>query len=472
MRRVPFRSLKYQLWLYFALFAAFIMVLLWLLQIMFLNTFYEQMKLRQIESMGDAIVQEYGAADFNDILQQYAFQNGVMIQLFDQSGNELITSNVFRDGPPRGDEMDRNQRQLHDIQSQLEQYGGNRAFVREEEFMHTHAAAYIACLADEAGNPVYLYLNSPLAPVDATTQVLQNQLLIVTFASLIAAFILAYFISRKLSKPIADITASARQLGAGDYSVQFRGGGYTEIDQLSDALNHTAHALSRTDQLRRDLIANVSHDLRTPLTIIKSYAEMIRDISGGNAEKRNQHAGVIVDEADRLSLLVNDILDLSKMEAGTTTLDCEPFDLSQMAGDIVRRLEGFAEGYRFETRLDSPAPVMADRKKMERVLYNLLINAMHYTGEDKRVSVRVAVQAGQVRLSVTDTGCGIAPDEIPLVWDRYYRSSRNSKRSSVGSGIGLSIVKNILLLHHAAFGVDSKLGQGSTFWFQLKKAQL
>lgn len=468
---VPFRSLKYQLWLYFALFAAFIMAVLWLLQIMFLNTFYEQMKLRQIESLGNSIVQKYGAADFEDLIQQYAFQNGVIIQIFDQTGTELFSSNLFRGGPPRSGEFGRNQRMLHEIQRQLQQYGGNTAFVQDEEFMRTHAAAYIAQLTDETGSPIYLYLNSPLAPVDATTQILQNQLLIVTFAALIAAFILAYFISRKLSKPIADITASARQLGAGDYSVQFRGGGYAEIDQLSDALNHTAAALSRTDQLRRDLIANVSHDLRTPLTIIKSYAEMIRDISGGNAEKRNQHAGVIVEETDRLSLLVSDILDLSKMEAGTTTLDLEPFDLSQLTQDIIRRFEGFAEAYQFETQLDHPTPIIADRKRMEQVLYNLLINAMHYTGEDKRVAIRIITQENTVQLSVTDTGCGIADDELPLVWDRYYKSSRNSGRSSIGSGIGLSIVKNVLLLHHAAFGVDSTVGQGSTFWFQLKKAQ-
>lgn len=468
---VPFRSLKYQLWLYFALFAAFIMIILWLLQIMFLNTFYEQMKLRQIESLGNSIVQKYGTADFGDFIQQSAFQNGVIIQVYDQTGNELFPANVFRGGPPHDGAAGRNQRMLHEIRRQLQQYGGNTAFVQDEEFMRTHTAAYIAQLTGTDGSPVYLYLNAPLAPVDATTQILQSQLLIVTFVSLITAFILAYFISRKLSKPIADITASARQLGAGDYSVQFQDGGYAEIDQLSAALNHTAKALSRTDQLRRDLIANVSHDLRTPLTIIKSYAEMIRDISGGNAEKRNQHAGVIVEETDRLSLLVSDILDLSKMEAGTTTLDCEPFDLSQLTQDIVRRFEGFAEAYHFETQLDTPAPIVADRKKMEQVLYNLLVNAMHYTGEDKRVAIQIAVQNETVRLSVTDTGCGIADDELPLVWERYYKSSRNSGRSSMGSGIGLSIVKNILLLHHADFGVDSTVGHGSTFWFQLKKAQ-
>ena len=466
-----FHSLKYQLWLYFALFAAFIMMVLWLLQIIFLNAFYQQMKLHQIETLGDSIVREYGTADFSSLIQQRAFQNGVIIQLFDQSGQELLGANLFGGGPPRGDEFDHNRRQLERIRQQLAQYGENTAFVQDEEMMRTRAAAYIAQLTDQTGAPVYLYLNSPLAPVDATTQVLQNQLLMVTFASLIAAFVLAYFISRRLSKPIADITASARKLGAGDYTTTFRGGSYTEINQLSDALNHTAVELSRTDQLRRDLIANVSHDLRTPLTIIKSYAEMIRDISGGNAEKRNQHAEVIVEEADRLSLLVSDMLDLSKMEAGTATLECSIFDLSQLAGDIVRRFDGFAQGYRFIMEFDSPAQVLADQKRIAQVVYNLLINAMHYTGDDKIIRVKIQVQQAQVRLSVTDTGCGIAPEELPLVWDRYYRASRNSKRSTVGSGIGLSIVKNILLLHQAEYGVDSTPGQGSTFWFILQKPQ-
>ncbi len=465
-RFADFKSLKYQLWLYFAVFAAFIMVILWLLQIILLNTFYEQMKLRQMEALGDSIVEQYGTSGFENFVNESAFQNGVIIQLLDQNGNELLSTNLFGGRPPRD-----NLWQLRIIQEQLTLHGGGKAFVLDQEFMHTHAAAYMAQLSDTDGSSVYLFLNSPLAPVDATTQVLQNQLLIVTLISLVLAFVLAYFISRKLSRPIADITASARALGAGNYHVTFHQGGYTEINQLSDALNHTAVELSRTDELRRDLIANVSHDLRTPLTIIKSYAEMIRDISGGNEEKRNQHASVIVDEADRLSLLVNDILDLSKMEAGTTTLECTTFDLSELAEEIVERFRGFADGYQFETDCTSPALVYADQKKLEQVLYNLLINAMHFTGSDKRVIVRVKKRNRQVQLTVTDTGCGIAPEDIPLVWDRYYKASRTNKRSAVGSGIGLSIVKNILILHHAAYGIDSAPGNGSTFWFTLHEAQ-
>lgn len=274
-----------------------------------------------------------------------------------------------------------------------------------------------------------------------------------------------------LQSPSVKLTKSAEELATGDYNVTFEQGDYTEISQLADVLNHTTKELSKTDELRRDLVANVSHDLRTPLTIIKSYAEMIRDISGEKPAKRQEHIGVIIDESDRLANLVNDLLDLSKMEAGTAELQITAFDLAKTTEDILDRFRIYSEneGYRFEVQFESGCTVKADQHKMEQVIYNLIGNAVNYTGQDKTVKVLVQNKQNKVRFEVSDTGKGIPQEEINSVWERYYRVSQRHKRDAVGTGIGLSIVKSILEAHKAEYGVNSIIGQGSAFWFELSK---
>ncbi len=217
-------------------------------------------------------------------------------------------------------------------------------------------------------------------------------------------------------------------------------------------------------------MANVGHDLRTPLTMVKAYAEMIRDISGSDELKRNQHSQVIIDEADRLTGLVNDILNLSKLQSGTDALELRSTDLRVLAKMVVERFSVYSErdGYTFRFEADEDCFAYCDSKRIEQVIYNLIGNAVSYTG-NKTVDIRVSRVENKVRASVRDYGSGIAPEDLDKVWDRYYRANQ-SKRAVVGSGLGLSIVKNILTLHKAEFGVSSRLGEGTEFWFELSAA--
>jgi len=276
-------------------------------------------------------------------------------------------------------------------------------------------------------------------------------------------------LSKRLSKPISDITRSAKMLEIGNYGVKFVKGDYREINELASVLNSTAVTLSKSDELRRDLLANVSHDLRTPLTIIKSYAEMIRDISGKDDAKREVHTNIIVDETNRLSMLVNDILDLSKLESGEGVYENERFSLSRVAEASLDGFKAFEEdGYTFEVDIADDLYVMGDYRRIKSVIYNLIINAVNYTGDDKKVIISLKKSGNTALFEVTDTGKGIAEEDIPKVWQRYYRSSNTHKRNVLGSGLGLSIVKMILSAHDADFGVNSKIDEGSTFWFTMK----
>jgi signal transduction histidine kinase len=315
-----------------------------------------------------------------------------------------------------------------------------------------------------------LYISTPLDPVNATTDILRTQLVYVTAASLFFSLIIAFFIARKFSRPVSAISRQASKLAQGDFNISFDKGFCSELNELSSTLDHTAVELSKVEKLRRDLLANISHDLRTPLTMIKAYTEMIRDISGGNKEKREAHLTVITREADRLTGLVNDILDISLLQSGNETAQFINLNVSKLVKTVLAQFQPVCahEDYTMQTFVEPDQYIMGDEKKLTQVLYNLIGNAINYIGDDKTIVIRLSDLGGHIRFEVADHGDGISEEELPLIWDRYYKSKEH-KRTKVGTGLGLSIAKEILQLHHAHFGVDSGIGQGSVFWFEIRK---
>ncbi len=282
-----------------------------------------------------------------------------------------------------------------------------------------------------------------ISPVDATVETLRTQLVCISIIMVLFCVVLAFLISRNISKPIVKINRSAKELARGNYQVRFEEGGYREVAELGATLNYAAKELSTVENLRKELIANVSHDLRTPLTMITAYSEIMRDLPGENTSENVQ---VIIDEATRLTALVNDMLDLSKIQAGSDSLSIKEFNLTESINTILMRYAKLIEndGYHIDFDYEDDVFVEADEMKMSQVIYNLINNAINYTGADKRVIIRQTVKKGLVTISITDTGKGIAEEELPYIWDRYYKVDKSHKRSTVGTGLGLSIVKGIL----------------------------
>ena len=325
------------------------------------------------------------------------------------------------------------------------------------------------CTLGDSDNPDgYLLLNSALVPVGSTVSIIKRQLMLISALLIVAAFIISLFLARRIARPIDRITKSAENLAKGDFNTTFDGRGYLEAKKLADTLTYAEKELSRVDTMQRDLIANVSHDLRTPLTMLKAYAEMIRDLSGDNPVKRNEHLEIIINETDRLSAMVNDILDLSKLESGRQKLEPTSFGIRGKLSEIIDRFKGVSErmGYNIHFTPDEERTVCCDVVKIEQVIYNLINNAINYTGDDKQVYVRQINQTDGVLIEVEDTGDGIEEEKIKLIFDKYYRSE-NHKREVVGTGLGLSIVKAVLKLHGYDYGVRSTLGKGSVFWFKI-----
>jgi signal transduction histidine kinase len=200
---------------------------------------------------------------------------------------------------------------------------------------------------------------------------------------------------------------------------------------------------------------------------------MIRDLSGDNPEKRNNHLQVIIDETDRLNRLVSDMSTVSAMQTYKVVLQRTTFDLGASVGSILSSFNILEEqeGYFFKFTKPKECYVYGDEDKIKQVMSNLVNNAVKYCGKDKVVIINIKRVGRKFRVEVSDHGPGIAQEELPHVWDRYYKASSNYVRATTGTGLGLSIVKEILTLHHADYGVYSKVGKGTTFWFELPLAK-
>ena len=207
--------------------------------------------------------------------------------------------------------------------------------------------------------------------------------------------------------------------------------------------------------------------------MIKAYAEMIRDISGDNKVKREQHTEVIINEADRLTMLVNDILDLSKLQNSNTAVEMQQVNLSELIERVIYRFQDFKaeSGYIIESNIESDLFTYCNEMQTEQVVYNLIGNSINYTGEDKTVKVYLNKIDDKIRLEIIDSGKGIAPDQIDGIWGRYYRFSETHQRPIKGTGLGLSIVKTILQNQKLKFGVISKKGVGSNFFVEFNRVR-
>ena len=351
----------------------------------------------------------------------------------------------------------------------------SQGFVKKELVVDKNASTRQMAVGRVAKNGDETYsviFCTSLARIDEAGVVL-GQLMPWIFLCLMAFSIVAsWLFSRWFTKPLTKLSHATRQLAEGDYSVRVNVPETDEIGLLAADFNHMAGEVSHAAQLQRDLLANVSHDLRTPLTLIKGYAEAVRDLTGDDPDKRTAQLDVIVDETDRLSGLVNSVMELSKMSSGTDKPEKVRFDLSQLCEEVAQRYEAVCAQNGYTLTLELPQPetdctVCADPAMMERVLHNLLGNAMHHIGPDNVFILRVnAPEKGTVRVEVADHGAGIAKEDLPYIFDRYYRS--RSDAGKVGTGLGLSITKAILQSHGFRFGVNSTLGEGSCFWFEAK----
>lgn len=463
------KNLSLILWFAFSLFAILIILLWALVQSILVagqykervkNELYEAGNLMQAELDRET---EIGLQQVGNNLYELSNRYGLSLYFIYENGDCVFPDRTSRKSYPQ-------------IAEELRERLGEDGRVPLVYQPKSDSLAY-ACSGSAQGKTCYIYLARSLDSMNLIMGDMRWIMLAMGLFVVVLAFVASGYVSMLITKPVTDVTEKAKELARGNYDVKFDDGEYfcAEIEELSDALGYAGSEISKADRMQKELIANVSHDFKTPLTMIKAYASMIQEISGDDREKRKKHTQVIIDEADRLAALVSDLLDISKISAGIDELESGVFNLSEEIYRVVGRFGYLAEtqGYTFVTEIEEELYTRANRERIEQVLYNLIGNAVNYTGEDKSVTVRLSRRGDRARFEVIDTGKGIPADELDGVWERYYRSSETHKRPVRGTGLGLSICKTVLEKHGFPFGILSEVGKGSCFWvdFPMPRAE-
>ncbi len=452
-------SFSFKTTLTITLFSIFIILFLYLFQKLYLDYFYEVRKIDQVENIANKIKDNYD--DLSSFFSRTSSENDVCIMYVTEVGGLLYNENM------KGCLLNDPSSKIKSLMESMYSREDNTAFYKINNPIY-NVKSFLFGL--RVGSE-YIFINSQLESMDATNKVLQKQLVYLLIVVITFSIVIAYFVSHSITKPIFEITKKAKKMGSGDLSVVFERSNISEIDELSDTLNYAKNEMVKTDDYRRDLMANVGHDLKTPLTLIKSYAEMVRDITFKDEEKRNEHLNVIINESDRLNELVNDIIELSKLESSANELVIEQYDLIKELKAIINKFEilELTENYNFVFTGPKEALIKADKKKINQVIYNLIGNAINYTGDDSTVYINVTKVKNGFQVEVIDTGKGIDEETIKHVWNRYYKTEKKHKRNKVGTGLGLSIVREILEAHGFKYGVRSTIGKGTNFYFTLGK---
>ena len=518
--------------IFFSLFfvSMLILLVLWSCQVLFISSFYQYVKTSELKSATDEVIANLDSDDSEAIFERIILQGDINVRIINTSNLKSIYSGgdgrisathdigdfevlrLYDLAKANGGEVsqyytyDRENEDFlqgihvtfrHTADSESKQNGnssedtngntdtetgatrkeigvqffsGRPGFFRNDRYVDDFLYAKLATLDD--GTELMVISDVQVTPLDSTIAILKGQLEVTSVLALAISLIVSFIMSRNISRPIVKLNDAALELARGKFDTEFSGKGYREIEELSDTLNYTAKELGKASAFQHELLANVSHDLRTPLTMIGGYAEVMRDIPGENTPENVQ---VIIDETKRLTAFVNNILDLTKLQSGFETLKCDTVCLTDMLESIRTRYFNLTknDGYTVEIQADADAYVVCDEAKISQAFYNLMDNAVNHTGADKTVVIRQILTDKKVRIEIADSGEGIAPEELPYIWERYYRAKQTAhKRAVVGSGIGLSIVKSVFELHKLLYGVESEVGKGTTFWVEFDRVKV
>lgn len=477
LRKANFRnaSIRYKIPLFLLIFVSAMLFILWLSEVVFIEDIYQSIKSDSIHKAGNEIVKEVDKKHIDKLVQKVSRDHGACVSVTDVYGNILYKgdfNNSCKSSISLSEFTTRIAEAVNHDSTYLEKVTREETYISEitpnfDIRMATRVIKEIKFtgISVKKDQTYVIFVDATISPLSETLLVIRKVIMFVTLIMTLFAILLGIIISKFITKPILLINEQSKQLLNSHYHPEeIRG--YKEVNELSKTLNQTAIELQQVETLRNELIANISHDLRTPLTMIGGYAEMMSDLPDENTP---ENLKVILDETRHLTRLVNDVLDLSKLRSHEPTLTLTQFSLTDLIIKVCERLNVLNNISDVKIRFEYQANISieADELKISQVLYNLLSNAINYSKEQSEVILRQTKKNQQVLIEVIDFGEGIEESELSTIWERYYRTNNDHVRKKVGSGLGLSIVKEVLEVHHANYGVTSKLHEGSTFYFSL-----
>jgi len=317
-----------------------------------------------------------------------------------------------------------------------------------------------------------IYLNMPVPEIQRMRYLIFRFFIVSVAASALLSVIPVYIFSLRLSKPLKEINKAAKLIAGGEFSKRLNIDSKDEIGELAGSFNQMVTALQNLEEMRRDFIANVSHELKTPMTSIRGFIEGILDGTIPE-DKHKLYLEIVRDETNRLNRLVNNLLDLARMEAGENTLQFKDFNINELVRRSIIKLEKLITDKDITVDAEFEKEdtfVNADADAIERVMYNLVHNAVKFTPEGGKINLCVRTQKNRVFVSVEDSGPGIPEEERELIWERFHKSDKSRSKDKDGTGLGLAIVKNIIKNHSQEIWVESEPGKGSKFTFTLNKS--
>lgn len=335
----------------------------------------------------------------------------------------------------------------------------------------------------------FFMMQSPLESIRESAAIANRFLVYLGITGIIFGGALVWFFSRKITKPIMELADLSKEMANLNFDVRYTRGGSDEIGILGENFNKMSKQLEKTvselkkannelkkdieqkekmEDMRNEFLGNVSHELKTPIALIQGYAEGLKEGVSEDAESRDFYCDVIMDEAAKMNQMVKNLLTLNQLEFGSDEVQFERFDAAGLVRGVVESCEILIRqaGAKISFVSDESVYVWADEFKTEQVVRNYLTNAIHHAENEKRIEVRISKNAGKVRVSVFNSGRPIPEEDLPKLWDKFYKVDKAHTREYGGNGIGLSIVKAIMESFHQQYGVKN-FDNGVEFWFEL-----
>jgi len=456
--------MMFGLWLGFMGLAGAMALLFWLVLHFSVGNKYQEQTENDLQMAAQSIWDMYGEDDFEVNIALLAKSNDYFVQILSEDPMQVILS-VNNQGekaaPQQEDIADET------LFERLNESDGICQYYVDDQVHASHWAVQAVILANVNGSRQVLVVSRSQANVDALMKLLTSRYLLVTVTVLVLASILSICLAEYFARPFRHLNKSALQMAAGDYATEFIREGPVEARQLAETLELAEEEFNKTEALRRDFVANVSHDMKTPLTVIRMYAEMLETFSGEIPEKRKEHVRMILDETDRLTNFISDTLDLAKLQSGTMEMHPSVFAIEDVAAEVLSSV--CANKPEFQFKMDCPESMMvcADRKLIYHAIYNFASNAVKFSGKKQEARIVIRRYQGSVRVEVIDYGIGIEEEKLPYIWNRFYQAKPND-REKCSMGVGLNIASEILRLHHVPFGAESTPNEGTCFWFMLE----
>lgn len=458
-------SLRTQLVLILLIFVIGSLGLVYFFQITFLDDFYKTNKIKSIENVGRDVATLVGEDDIDETIEHVAMSNEVCVRVVSNNEKYNYTGACTLRGL---DNMTINM-----IANEVMNTEDNEKLFDDFHYQRRHDEqpedVYIfAKLFEVNRENVMVLVSSGITPLNATISTIKSQYLIIAAVVVAMTVVLALILSRFIIKPIKQINNESKNLSKGAYEGANVSPSCEEFVQLNSTLMNANEDILKAEKAKKELLGNVSHDLRTPLTMIVGYGEMIRDLPEENNE---ENINVIIDEAKRLSTLVDDLIDISKMDSVAIELNREVISLNELLKSVYHQYELFCRNQNIDLKLQlsDDIDVELDEKRIKQILYNFVNNALNYNNkQDKKIVIGCEKKDDVYRVFVYDNGEGIDDSDIDKIWDRYYKVDKEHRRHRIGSGIGLSLARQLLMAHGLNYGVESKKDEYSKFYFDVK----